>query len=158
MRLIRIVDCFYLLLLGIGIGAIIACGVFVAPVIFKQVNEVIPNITNAESGIIMGKIFLRLNFYLQVFLVVMVVYEIISLVYNRLYCKIWTVLVFINAICIGLFVWYYTPFILDKNNLASDNFVVMHTQSVWVFKILMISMSILFVWRIYRIYKFEEHD
>lgn len=163
MRLLRIIDCFYLLLLGIGIGGIIACGAFAAPVVFTQIHEVLPDITQAQSGLIMGKIFMRLNVYLKILLFVMVIYEIFSLLYNYFkfsfhsYYKMWSVSAFIlvltliNAVCIGLFVWYYTPFILDVNNLIKDNFVAMHTQSVWVFKILMVSMSILFIWRIFRL-------
>ena len=64
-KFFRIADVFYLLLLGIGIGGIIACGAFAAPVVFK-IESFLPHITQYESGMIMGRIFMRLNVYLQI--------------------------------------------------------------------------------------------
>ncbi len=147
-KFFRIADVFYLLLLGIGIGGIIACGAFAAPVVFK-IESFLPHITQYESGMIMGRIFMRLNVYLQILFVVIACYEIISAILRQQYRKVWLIIGGINILCIALFVWYYTPFILNVENLASDNFSSMHAQSVWIFKILMFGLAIAFVWRAY---------
>ncbi|RDU58835.1 DUF4149 domain-containing protein [Helicobacter sp. MIT 14-3879] len=155
-RAIRIMDSLYLLFLSIGIGGIIACGAFAAPIIFHAqdfISQEVANLfTNTDSGQIMGQIFLRLNGYLLILLVIIVVYELLSLKFNPNYSKVWLILGLISAVCIVLFAWYYTPFILNKENLQSDNFHSMHEQSVWVFKILTMSLSILLVWRGYKLH------
>lgn len=152
-RYIRIIDSFYLLLLAVGIGAVVACGAFAAPVIF-HINEFIPEITQLESGLIMGRIFVRLNSYLVILMVIMGLYESVCLYggivkKNIPYSLFWFLLAVINSICIALFAYYYTPFILDSANIASENFADMHAQSVLVFKILLFGLGMLFIWRAY---------
>ena len=66
-----------------------------------------------------------------------------------LYSNFWLILGVFNIVLIALFVYYYTPFILDTQNLLSDNFASMHEQSVWVFKALMFGLSVLLIWRAY---------
>lgn len=151
----RIIDSLYLLLLGIGIGGIIACGMFAAPVIFHATDFISQDAANvfdtADSGQIMGNIFLRLNYYLQVLLVAIILYELFSSFYASRLGKIWLLFAILNVACIALFVWHYTPFILDSNSLQSDNFESMHSQSVLVFKILLISLIIVFIGRAYKL-------
>ncbi|WP_244910960.1 DUF4149 domain-containing protein [Helicobacter aurati] len=152
-KILRIIDSLYLLLLGIGIGGIIACGMFAAPIIFHATDfiseQAASAFSNIDSGQIMGQIFLRLNYYLQVLLVAIIAYELFHVISNHHYARIWLIFGFINVVCIALFVWYYTPFILDKENLRADNFQAMHAQSVWVSKILLINLSVVFIGRAY---------
>lgn len=153
-KLFKIADLFYLLLIGIGVGCIIACGVFVAPVIFK-INEFIPTFSQTESGLVMGKIFVKLNYFLMLLAIIIAIYETIGFLtakFNKNYTRLWIILGAFNIILIYLFAFYYTPFILDKNNIESEVFVTMHEQSVLVFKVLMLSLSILFIWRSYKIH------
>ncbi len=151
-RFFKIADLFYLLLIGVGVGCIVACGVFVAPIVFK-IGDFITNFSQAESGIVMGKIFVRLNYFLIILAIVIAIYEILCFSgskFSQYYSKLWLILGLFNIVLICLFVFYYTPFILDTNNLQSEDFVTMHSQSVLVFKILMFSLSVLFVWRAYK--------
>lgn len=162
MRFLHLVDCFYLLLLGVGVGGIIACGAFAAPVVFS-IHEFIPVITQGDSGMIMGRIFVKLNSYLIFLMMVMVLYEGFGFVshlakMNPIYTKFWFVLGVGSIVLIALFAFYYTPFILDPQNLLSDNFDAMHKQSVWVFKALMGCLSILFIWRVYVLHHSQQND
>ena len=152
-RYMRIFDSFYLLLLGVGVGGIIACGAFAAPIIFN-IDEFIPTFSKMDSGLVMGKIFVRLNAYLMFLAIIMALYEgfgffakILKL--DILYSNFWLILGVFNIVLIALFVYYYTPFILDIQNLLSENFASMHEQSVWVFKALMFGLSVLLIWRAY---------
>ena len=152
-RYILVFDSFYLLLLGVGIGGIIACGAFAAPIIFN-IDEFIPTFSKMNSGLIMGKIFMRLNAYLTFLAIIMLMYEGFSffakiLKLDILYSIFWLILGVFNITLIALFVYYYTPFILNTQNLLSDDFANMHEQSVLVFKALMFGLSVLFIWRAY---------
>ncbi len=160
LKYLRIFDSFYLLLLGVGIGGIIACGAFAAPVVFK-INEFIPAFSQSESGLIMGKIFVRLNAYLVFLMVVIAIYESIGLLtcnlkINSIYSKFWFLLGVFNITLIILFVYYYTPFILKPQNILSDEFVTMHKQSVLVFQALMFGLSLLFIWRAYALHYMQQ--
>ncbi|MDY5185888.1 DUF4149 domain-containing protein [Helicobacter trogontum] len=152
-RYMRIFDSFYLLLLGVGVGGIIACGAFSAPIIFN-IDRFIPSFSKMDSGLVMGKIFVRLNVYLVFLAIIIALYESFSffariLKLKIVYSNFWPILGVLNIILIALFVYYYTPFILDIQNLSSDKFLSMHEQSVWVFKALMFTLSALFIWRLY---------
>lgn len=154
-KFFRIAEPIYLLLLGVGIGAIIACGAFAAPVVFHM-KDFIEGTTQFDSGIVMGKIFMRLNAYLRILFIVICIYEILSFLFLRrvgVYSIFWLILAIINATCIALFVWYYSPFLNDINSLADSDFTKIHSQSVLIFKILMASLSITFIWRVYNMMK-----
>lgn len=140
----------YVLLLGIGVGALIATGALSAPVVFSMSSLLDGmHITREQSGIVMGQIFVRLNYMLVALLIIMAIYEILSLIANSAYGKICFVLLLINAVCIVLFVFYYTPFILDPQNLVKDNFDSMHEGSVIVFKILTFGLGFSFLFHVY---------
>lgn len=152
-RYLRLFDSFYLLLLGVGVGGIIACGAFAAPVVFG-IHDFMPIVTQSDSGIIMGKIFMRLNAYLVFLMIVIALYEGVGFLsfiekINPIYVKFWLLLGICSIALIALFAFYYTPFMLDPQNLFSENFDSMHKQSVWVFKALMFCLSVLFIWRAY---------
>ncbi|RDU65977.1 DUF4149 domain-containing protein [Helicobacter didelphidarum] len=150
-KFFRIIDPLYILLLGIGIGGIIACGAFAAPVVFR-IGDMIPGLGPYEGGMIMGGIFVRLNMYLLILLLAIIIYELLSFIYLRktIYSILLLLVGIISSVCIALFVWYYTPFILNPENLVSENFSSMHEQSVLCFKILMVCLAILLVSRSYK--------
>lgn len=142
---------FYLLLIGVTLGAIIACGVFSAPAIFRA-SMIVPNleITLFQSGILMTSIFTKLNFLLNLLAVFILFYEILSMRISG--AKIAPILGLCSLILIFLFTLYYTPYILQAQSLgeeaiANHAFDAMHTQSVYVFKALMVSLLLLFIIR-----------
>ena len=150
-KFFRVFEPFYLLMLGIGVGGIVACGAFAAPVVFNM-KDIVAGTSVLDSGVVMSMIFMRLNGFLQGLLALIAVYEIASFIFLRRsdrYSILWLILGVLSVIFISLFVWYYTPFIANIENLASENFKSMHEQSVVVFKALMASLSVLFIFRIY---------
>lgn len=141
----------YLLLIGITLGAIIACGALSAPSIFRA-SAIVPDlqITLFQSGILMTSIFTKLNIILNLVAVFILFYEILALRVSR--ARIAPLLGLINIILIFLFTLYYTPYILQAQSLGEEGitnvaFDSLHTQSVYVFKALMISLCLLFVIR-----------
>lgn len=141
----------YLLLIGVALGAIVACGVFSAPVIFRA-PAIAPNleITLFQSGILMTSIFIKLNFLLNLLAIFILFYEILSMRVNK--AKVAPFLGFCSIIFILLFTLYYTPYIASAQNLGEEGitnlaFDAIHTQSVYVFKALMVSLLLLFIIR-----------
>ncbi|MWV62256.1 DUF4149 domain-containing protein [Helicobacter saguini] len=154
-KFFRVTEPLYLLFLGIGVGAIIACGAFAAPVVFNMSKILgMDSIGTYEGGIVMGQIFVRLGGYLQFLLIIICIYEIVSFLLlrkNEKYSIFWLILGIVSVVCIALFVWYYMPFLLNSENLSDkEHFDKLHTQSRHVSQILMCSLSVLFVWRIYK--------
>ncbi|MDE5603536.1 MAG: DUF4149 domain-containing protein [Helicobacter sp.] len=145
----------YLLLIGVCLGATLASGAFVTSSIFRAA-EIVKNleITTFQSGILMTSIFLKLNFLLNILALYIIIYEILALsIYRK---KITPLLGLINVILIFLFTLYYTPFIVEAQSLGeesfySETFATMHYQSVLIFKALMISLFILFIYRLLRV-------
>lgn len=145
----------YLLLIGISLGAVLASGAFSAPTIFRA-SSLVPelNISIFQSGILMTSIFVKLNILLNFLAFFILIYEILALRVNGE--KISPMLGFISVILIFLFTMYYTPYILEAQKLGEEGianvaFDAMHTQSVYVFKALMISLCLLFVVRLFRV-------
>lgn len=154
-KFFRVAEPLYLLLIGIGLGAIIACGIFAAPIVFNMGKILqMDSISSYEGGIIMGQIFVRLAKYLQILLIVICVFEICSLLFGRKsggYSVFWFILSAISVVCIALFVWYYMPFLLNQDNLMDrEKFDSIHTQSRIILQVLFVSLGIVFVWRAYK--------
>ena len=141
----------YLLLIGITLGAIIACGAFSAPSIFRA-PAIVPNLemTVFQSGLLMTSIFIKLNFLLNLVALFILCYEILSFRVSN--ARIAPLLGLFSIIFIFLFTFYYTPYIVYAQNLGEEaianlTFDSMHTQSVYVFKALMVSLALLFIVR-----------
>ncbi|WP_299547855.1 DUF4149 domain-containing protein [uncultured Helicobacter sp.] len=148
---------FYLLLVGVSLGAVLASGAFSAPTIFRA-SSLVPelNISVFQSGILMTNIFTKLNVLLNILAVFILVYEILAFRVSG--AKVAPLLGFISVILIFLFTLYYTPYILEaqklgENGIANAAFDAMHTQSVYVFKALMASLCLLFIVRLSSDYK-----
>lgn len=143
---------FYLLFLGVTLGALIACGALSAPSIFRA-PAIVPNLemTLFQSGILMTSIFVKLNIILNFVAVFILFYEILSFRVSG--ARIAPFLGLISIVLIFLFTLYYTPYILQAQNLGEEGianvaFDSMHTQSVYVFKALMASLCLLFIIRV----------
>lgn len=143
---------FYLLLIAVSLGAALASGAFATSSIFRAA-EIVKNleITTFQSGVLMTSIFIKLNVLLNILALYILIYEIFTLSVCRK--KVTPLLGLINVILIFLFTLYYTPFIVEAQSLGeesfySETFATMHHQSVLVFKALMASLFILFIYRL----------
>lgn len=143
---------FYLLFLGVTLGALIACGALSAPSIFRA-PAIVPNLemTLFQSGILMTSIFVKLNILLNLVAVFILFYEILSFRVSG--TRIAPFLGLVSIVLIFLFTLYYTPYILQAQSLGEEGvanvaFDSMHTQSVYVFKALMASLCLLFILRV----------
>ncbi|PAF49249.1 hypothetical protein BKH41_03995 [Helicobacter sp. 12S02232-10] len=152
---VHIINALYLWLIGLGIGAIIVSGVIVAPIIFNAYSF-LPDlgITQYDSGILMTQIFIKLNDKLLNYTaIIIIIYEL--LVFKSSF-KSSIFLLGLNALSVALifiFTLYYTPNILEAQNMgaaytATPEFENMHTQSEYLFKILLVTLSISFLSRI----------
>ena len=144
----------YLLLIGLALGAIIASA-FSAPVNFGAASFVEGlEITLFQSGVLMTQIFIKLNILLNILAVFIIIYEVI--IFKTTRQKIAPLLGFISVILILLFTLYYTPYILQAQQMGEESiqtlkFDAMHKQSVLVFKTLLITLFLLFCIRSYKL-------
>ena len=143
-KIVRFLDSLYLLLLGIGVGAIIAC-IFSAPTLFRAGEILTLPITKEQSGVLMGRIFENLNIVLFIVAGGIIVFEFIVAKMLRNSSIVIVLSAGISLIMIFLFALYYTPYILSAPDTQSPEFQSMHAQSVIVFDILLVSLCVLFV-------------
>lgn len=145
---------FYLFMLALGIGAVLASGVLVAPVIFEA-YKLLPEsgITNYDSGIIMTKIFVRLGYGLNALALIILITELF--VFNIASKKSLLLLGLgaLNVILIFTFTLYYTPAIIELQqegpaSTGTLDFEGLHTQSKMIMEILFVTLSASFLWRI----------
>lgn len=152
---ISTISAFYIWIIGICIGAIIAAGAFSAPVIFNAQDFGI-DLSRFQSGILMTQIFMKLNILLLAVAFIIAVYEVFALRLSdntKVIKSILFVSGAISVICILLFSLYYSPFIIAQQNIseiatATKEFDSMHKQSEMVFNILFFSLSINLIFRI----------
>lgn len=153
-RAFKVLDSLYLLLLGVGVGCIVACGAFAAPVVFRA-SSFLPELSLSDSGLLMGQIFLKCNIYFNVLAGVILVYELATFATAPLFThtrqrRLWLLLGGISAMMIFLFTLYYTPYIMEAQRLnatATPEFSSMHKQSELVFKILLFTLAGSALWR-----------
>ena len=149
----RGIDSAYLLLLGVCVGAMVACGMMSAPIIFRAGEILSIPISVEQSGILMGLIFQKLSILLYIVGIIIFVFELFA---ARLF-RTSGVLVMLSAgvsiMMILLFNLYYMPYILNATDTQAPEFESMHTQSVIVFKILVVSFATLFVAKSFKLFK-----
>ncbi len=97
----RILDSVYGLMLGIGVGCIVACA-FAAATIFGA-SSFLPELSIGDSGLLMGKIFEKCNVYFNVLALVIIIYELATFFTARLFSnstqrQLWLLLGGINVI------------------------------------------------------------
>lgn len=152
--IIHTLSALYLWLVGLCIGAMVACGAFVAPIIFNAYTY-LPDvsITQYDSGILMTQVFLKLNWLLNFSAIMIIIYELLDFKASFRPSFFLLGLNILNVILIFIFTLYYTPHILSAQNMgaaytATPEFENLHSQSEFLFKILLVTLSISFLWRI----------
>jgi hypothetical protein len=146
-------DFSYLIILSASFGAVIVLGAFVAPVIFhtdKFLQALV--IDNYNAGIIMGEIFHRFSYWIYFLAFVIVAYELAS--YKMGQRDTYIFVSAVSAVFSSLmFSAVYSPKILEMQSLGveatqSDTFASIHYASELDFKILAISLLVLFIRRL----------
>ncbi|MBR7118468.1 MAG: DUF4149 domain-containing protein [Helicobacteraceae bacterium] len=155
---INIASALYIWILGITLGTLLASGAFVANVIFNAGFFGV-ELSKFQSGILMTQIFLKLNILLIVVAFIIAIFETFALRLGN-GAKTIKIILFlsgaVSVICILLFSLYYTPFIIEQQQLGatatqSSEFTSMHTQSEFVANVLFFSLSANILFRlIYR--------
>ena len=137
----------YLLLLGVCIGVEVCIGAFVAPVIFHPSSFLGDGVlTHFQSGVLMTQIFLKFNILLLFVAIFIFFYELYRFFKKRMDFVSY-VLMLIILCCTILFVFYYTPFIVEAQSIGtttSEKFSDMHKGSEWVLKIAILAQVGLF--------------
>ncbi len=146
-------DFSYLLVLAASFGAVLALGAIVAPVVFHtDVMLYGVLLDNYNAGIIMGEIFRRFSFWVYFLAAYVAVYEALmyksgqrdNIIFGSAFLTVATSLMF-SAV--------YSPKILTMQALGteatqSDTFANLHIASEIDFKILAVSLVILFLRRL----------
>ncbi len=146
----------YFLFLGSIIGIEFAAGAFVAPVIFFPAAYIGEGVlSHFQSGLLMTQIFLRLNIMLMIFSIFAWGYE-FYMFYLGQRDKYTIILLGLICTCIYLFVFYYTPQILEaqkmgESMLKNADFVKTHKQSESVMKALIMLQTMLLFRRVWLI-------
>jgi hypothetical protein len=137
----------YLITLGLTVGMILALGAFSAPVIFNS-NDMLKSelLSHYQMGLIMTEIFVRSNYFLGFATLFISMFEWRSFWYER--DKINTLTFFVIVSVSMLFLFYYTPAIIQMQTISeeatkSKAFYGMHIGSEIAYKILLVSISLL---------------
>lgn len=135
----------YVAMLGVAIGVEIAAGAFIAPVIFfpqKYLGDDV--LSHFQSGILMTQVFLKMNLLIGFVALYSIIYE-VQVSMRRKHHDLFSLLLSLMIVIMtGLFLFYYTPFIVNAQQMgasetATEVFASMHKQSEWVMKALMIA-------------------
>lgn len=151
-----IITGFYLVLIGISLGATLALGAFAAPVIFKASLFLSgATLDTYESGRLMSEVFRRYAHLLAFTLVMTALYEGWRLYRNeRGYALIAAAAA--TLLSGGAFVLYYTPEIISMHNMGIEatltaSFDRIHHQAEAAFKVLSFALGVLLFLRILRL-------
>jgi hypothetical protein len=147
------VDFGYLVVLAATFGAVMTLGVLVAPVVFNP-NALLVDVAldRYNSGMLMSEIFARFSTWLYIVATLVVIYE--AMWYKRgQRDAISFASAFIVVATSLLFSAVYVPKILSMQALGaeatmSDTFANIHTASELDFKILAVSLIVLFIRRL----------
>jgi len=149
-----LVDAAYLLTIAMTAGAVVILGVFVAAVIFhSELYLSVPLLSRYEEGKIMGEIFRRFTYWSYFATAVIAVYEISK--YKVMQIDKISILSALGSIgTLLLFSAVYTPKILEYQSqgeavMMDHSFEALHKASEIDFKILLVTLLILFFRRAY---------
>ena len=147
------IDFTYLIILAATFGAVIVLGALVAPVVFNTDKIVVGMlIDNYNEGIIMGEIFHRFSYWSYVVAVSVIIYE--AAIYKTGQRDAISFAAAVTVVFSALmFSGVYAPKILAMQALGveatqSDTFENIHLASELDFKILAVSLIVLFVRRL----------
>ncbi len=144
----------YLLFLGAIVGIEFACGALIAPVIFypsAYIGEGV--LSHFQSGLLMTQVFLRFNLILMGFITLAWGFELYMFKLKK-HDRYTIGLLALISICAYLFVFYYTPHILEAQKMGESaiktaDFASYHKQSEMSMKaLIMLQIALLFrrVW------------
>lgn len=147
------IDFSYLIILAASFGGVIVLGAFVAPVIFhtdRLLTEIVIN--NYNAGMIMGEIFHRFSYWVYGLAIFVSIFEASQYKMGNRDAVAFAsaaIVVFTSLLFSGV----YAPKILEMQALGeeatqSDTFYNIHVASEIDFKILAVSLIILFVRRL----------
>lgn len=149
-----LVDVMYLLLIAMTAGAVLILGAFVAAVVFhSEIYLTLPLLSRYEEGKIMGEIFRRFTYWAYFMTAVIAVYEVSR--YKVMQIDKISILSALTSIStLLLFSAVYTPKILEYQAqgeavMMQNSFESLHKASEIDFKILLVSLLILFIRRAY---------
>ena len=143
---------FYLFLLGICIGAELAIGIFMAPVIFypsQYIGEGV--LSHYQSGQLMTQVFLKYNILLIFISSLILLFEIVNLKDSESFN--YKISAFFLSLIIALlamsFVFYFTPYILQAQKIGAEATATadirsMHNDSELVMKAMLLAQVALF--------------
>ena len=147
------IDFGYLILLASTFGAVVVLGAFVAPVIFHTDKILVDMLMdNYNAGIIMGEIFHRFSYWIYLVAISIIIYE--AAIYKTGQRDAISFAAAVSAVFSALmFSAIYSPKILAMQRLGreatqSDTFSNIHIASEIDFKLLAISLIVLFVRRL----------
>jgi len=153
MKIKRIIDATYLILLGASIGGILTLGIIMTSTIFHSADYIGPLLSHFQEGQIMSGGFDKFSYFLSFMFFVIMFYEMYS---YKILQRDMTVLLasFVSLLTIGLFVGVYTPRILEMQALgaeatASEAFTNLHLGSELDFKVLVFALVVLLGRRLY---------
>lgn len=127
---------FFLISALIGIELFV--GIVIAPTIFfPQKYELDVPLTLFESGLLMTRIFVILGYVLFAISLIGLLYALMQK--NRIFLLSMFIITFLAS----LFVFYFTPFILEAQALGelatqNEQFAQMHTYSQWCLKAIVV--------------------
>ncbi len=148
-RVTMYIDLSYLIFIGASLGAVLALGIFVAPVVFHSEMFVTSvNLGNYQEGLLMSEVFRRFSYWVSVLAFAIAVYELIE--FKMMRRDRIAGLSAIAAVSTSLlFSGVYTPKILELQQMGekatiTETFISLHNGSELAFKILALSLLILF--------------
>ena len=149
-----LIDSTYLLLVGMTAGAVFILGAFVAAVVFhSEMYLTLPLLSRYEEGKIMGEIFRRFTYWAYFMTAVIAIYEVSR--YKVMQIDKIAILSALSSMgTLLLFSAVYTPKILEYQTqgeavMLQNSFEALHKASEIDFKILLVSLLILFMRRAY---------
>ena len=144
----------YMLFLGVMIGIEIAVGALMAPVIFFPASFIGEGVlSHYQSGILMTQVFLRFNMILLFMTFFGTAYE--MYLFKSFKRDKWAIaLSLVVLYCALMFVFYYTPFIVEAQEAGvlatqTEAFAKMHQGSEIDIKVLMMAQLALFMRRMW---------
>jgi len=153
MKILKWIDIFYIILLGITLGLVLTLGAFVAPVVFHSEKYLAKELlSHYQEGLIMTGVFLKANNLFNLTAIVIILREAYSYkLFQR--DKIIIASAATAVFTLLMFTFYYTPDILayqaaGEEMTKSEIFANIHKGSEIDFGLLAISLSILIVRRL----------
>ena len=145
----------YIVLVGMALGVELCAGAFVAPIIFHPERYLEEGVlSHFQSGILMTQIFLKSNILLGLVAFYGIVFEITAWIRKHNKDTLSLCLSFTGFIFTALFLFYYTPFIVNAQialTTESEAFFKMHKESELVIKSLMVVQLVLMLRRVWLI-------